>query len=351
MLIEGVFAATTTPFYSDERIYFRKLEANMARYSRSLLAGMIVLGSTGEAVMLDDAESREVLRVAAEATAAEKVLVAGVGRESVGATVALAEAAAEFRYDAVLVRPPSYYAGQLTSVAVLNYFRSVADRSPLPVLLYNIPKCVPYQIPIEVIGELAGHPNIIGIKDSSGSVERIQATMAATKGSLRRTVTVTPIFEAVTGRMLTPAAETGSSFVSAGELAGGSALATAPPAVPIKTRSREVGFQVLCGSGSALFASLEAGACGGILAFAACAPQACQEVYLAWKDHDLKLAEEKQQRIAAANNRIVGSLGVAGVKYACDFNGYYGGRPRSPLLGLTAQEKAEVEDLLAEVRN
>jgi dihydrodipicolinate synthase/N-acetylneuraminate lyase len=351
MLIEGVFAATTTPFYSDDRIYFRKLEANMARYSRSLLAGMIVLGSTGEAVMLDDAESREVLRVAAEATAAEKVLVAGVGRESVGATVALAEAAAEFRYDAVLVRPPSYYAGQLTSVAVLNYFRSVADRSPLPVLLYNIPKCVPYQIPIEVIGELAGHPNIIGIKDSSGSVERIQATMAATKGSLRRTVTVTPIFEAVTGRMLTLAAETGSSFVSAGELAGGSAVATAPPAVPIKTRSREVGFQVLCGSGSALFASLEAGACGGILAFAACAPQACQEVYLAWKDHDLKLAEEKQQRIAAANNRIVGSLGVAGVKYACDFNGYYGGRPRSPLLGLTAQEKAEVEDLLAEVRN
>jgi 4-hydroxy-2-oxoglutarate aldolase len=351
MLIEGVFAATTTPFYADEKIYFRKLEANMAHYSRSLLAGMIVLGSTGEAVMLDDAESREVLRVAAQATATEKVLVAGVGRESVGATVALAEAAAEFRYDAVLVRPPSYYAGQLTAAAVLNYFRSVADRSPLPVLLYNIPKCVPYQIPIEIIAELANHPNIIGIKDSSGSVERIQASVAATQDAPRRTVTVTPIFEAVTGRMLTPAAATGNSFVSAGALAGGSAVATAPPAVPIKTRSREVGFQVLCGSGSALFASLEAGACGGILAFAACAPQACQEIYLAWKDHDLKLAEEKQQRIAAANNRIVGSLGIAGVKYACDFNGYYGGRPRSPLLGLTAEEKAEVERLLSEVRN
>jgi 4-hydroxy-2-oxoglutarate aldolase len=351
MLIEGVFAATTTPFYADEKIYFRKIEANMAHYSRSLLAGMIVLGSTGEAVMLDDAESREVLRVAAEATSAEKVLVAGVGRESVGATVGLAEAAAEFRYDAVLVRPPSYYAGQLTAAAVLNYFRSVADRSPLPVLLYNIPKCVPYQIPIEVIADLANHPNIIGIKDSSGSVERIQATVAATKDSMRRNVTVTPVFEAVTGRMLTPAQETASSFVSAGDLAGGSAVATAPPAVPIKTRSREVGFQVLCGSGSALFTSLEAGACGGILAFAACAPQACQEVYLAWKDHDLKLAEEKQQRITGANNRIVGSLGIAGVKYACDFNGYYGGRPRSPLLGLTAAERTEVESLLTEVRN
>lgn len=351
MLIEGIFAATTTPFYADERIYFRKLEANMARYSRSLLAGMIVLGSTGEAIMLDDAESREVLRVAAEATAPEKVLVAGVGRESVGATVALAEAAAEFRYDAVLVRPPSYYATQLTAAAVLHYFRSVADRSPLPVLLYNIPKCVPYQIPVEIIAELADHPNIIGIKDSSGSVERIKATVEATQKSLRRTFTVTPVFEAVTGRMLTPAAETGSSFVSAGELAGGSAVATAPPAAPIKTRSREVGFQVLCGSGSAVFASLESGACGAILAFGACAPQACQEIYLAWKDHDLKLAEEKQLRIAAANNRIVGSLGIAGVKYACDFNGYYGGRPRSPLLGLTAEERAEVESLLAEVRN
>jgi dihydrodipicolinate synthase/N-acetylneuraminate lyase len=351
MLIEGVFAATTTPFYTDEKIYFRKLEANMAHYSRSLLAGMIVLGSTGEAVMLDDAESRDVLRAAAEATAPEKVLVAGVGRESVGATVALAEAAASFRYDAVLVRPPSYYAGQLTTPAVLNYFRTVADRSPLPVLLYNIPKCVPYQIPIEIIAQLANHPNIIGIKDSSGSVERIQATVAATRDSLRRTVTVTPIFEAVTGRMMIPSAETGSSFVSAGDLAGGSAVATAPPAVPIKTRSREVGFQVLCGSGSALLASLQAGACGGILAFAACAPQASQEVYLAWKDHDLKLAEEKQHRIAAANNRIVGSLGIAGVKYACDFNGYYGGPPRSPLLGLTAAEKGEVESLLAEIRN
>ncbi len=352
MLIEGVYAATTTPFYPDERVYFRKLEANMARYSRSLLAGMIVLGSTGEAVMLDDAESRDVLRVAAEATASEKVLVAGVGRESVGATVALAEAAAQFRYDAVLVRPPSYYSSQLTAPAILNYFRSVADRSPLPVLLYNIPKCVPYQIPIEIIAELADHPNIIGIKDSSGSVERIRATVEATKSSLRRTVTVTPVFEAVTARMFTPAPEPAGTFVPAADLTGGVAVAaTAPPAAPVKTRSREVGFQVLCGSGSALYESLQAGSCGGILAFAACAPQACQEVYLAWKDHDLKLADEKQKRIAAANNRIVGALGIAGVKYACDFNGYFGGHARSPLLPLTAEEKAEVEGLLAQIRN
>ena len=160
----------------------------MARYSRSLLAGMVVLGSTGEAVELDDAETRDVLRASAQAAAPEKVLIAGVGRESVKGTVELAEVAADLQYDAVLVRPPSYYAGQMSSAAVLHYFRSIADRSPLPVVLYNIPKCVPYQIPIELIAELAQHPNIIGIKDSSGSVDRIRDTVAATRNAPRRTV-------------------------------------------------------------------------------------------------------------------------------------------------------------------
>src|SRR5271165_3585363 len=157
MLIEGIFAAVPTPFYPNEQIYFRKLEANVARYSRSLLSGMLLLGSTGEAVALDEAESRDVLRVAAEAAAPEKVLIAGVGHESVKTTVELAEAAAQFRYDAVLVRTPTYYAGQMSSAAVLHYFRSVADRSPLPVLLYNIPRWVPYSIPIELVAELAQH--------------------------------------------------------------------------------------------------------------------------------------------------------------------------------------------------
>ena len=87
------------------------------------------------------------------------------------------------------------------------------------------------------------------------------------------------------------------------------------------------------------------------MAFAAFAPQAAEEIYLAWKEHDLKLAEEKQQRILAAGNRIVGTFGLAGIKYACDFNGYYGVRPRSPILPLSAAQKAEVEQLLAEIRN
>ena len=351
MLIEGIFAAVPTPFYPDEQIYYRKLEANVAHYSRSLLAGMVIMGSTGEAVELNDAESREVLRVAGQAAAPEKVLVAGVGRESVHATVELAEAAAEAHFDAVLVRTPTYYAPAMSTVAVLHYFRSVADRSPLPVLLYHIPKFVPYAFPIEVVAQLSGHPNIIGIKDSSGEVARIRDLVAATRETPKRTVTVTPIFEAVTGRMLAAKQEPVGGFVPASDLNGGVALAPAPSVPAIKTRTREVGFQVLSGSPGTLLDSLEAGASGAILAFAACAPQACQEIYLAWKDHDLALAREKQQRIAAAGKRVAGDFGIAGIKYACDFNGFYGGRPRSPLLPLTAEQKAEVEQLMADIRN
>ncbi|MGH9591181.1 MAG: dihydrodipicolinate synthase family protein [Terracidiphilus sp.] len=353
MLLEGLFAAVTTPFYPDERVYFRKIEANMERYSRSLLAGMVVLGSTGEGVALNDAETRDVLRTAAEATAPEKLLIAGVGRESVKGTVELAEAAAEFHYDAVLVKTPSYYRGKMSAPAtVLNYFRSVADRSPLPVILYNIPQNVPYELPVAVIGELAQHPNIIGIKDSQGIPERIPATVEATRNAPRRSVTVTPVFEAVTGRMLMhkPEPSTGT-FVPAGELAGGAAVATAPPAPALKTRTKDVGFQTLVGSSGLVFAGLQAGASGAVLAFAACAPQACTEIYIAWKEHDLKLAEEKQQRIVEAAKCISVGMGISGMKYACDFNGFYGGCARSPLLPISAEQKANVERVLAETRS
>jgi dihydrodipicolinate synthase/N-acetylneuraminate lyase len=351
MLIEGVFAAVTTPFYSDERVYFRKLEANVVRYSRSQLAGMVVLGSTGEAPALDDVETRDVLRTAAEAAAAEKVLIAGVNRESLHAVIELAETAAEFQYDAVLVRTPTYYSTQMTPSVVANYFRAVADRSPLPVVLYNIPRCVPYQIPVEMVAELAHHANIIAIKDSSGSLDRIKGIVEATREVQKRTVTVTPIFEAVTARMLNAAPTLSTSFVPAGDLAGGPAIAVAPPTARLKTRTKEVGFQVLTGSAGIILPSLEAGASGAILGFAACAPEACYEVYFAWKDRDAKLAADKQASIATPNQKIVTEMGIAGVKYACDFNGYYGGYPRQPLLPLTSEQKAEVEGLLAEIRN
>ncbi|HEU5351215.1 MAG TPA: dihydrodipicolinate synthase family protein [Terracidiphilus sp.] len=353
MLLEGVFAAITTPFYPDERVYFRKLEANVAHYSRSLLAGMMVLGSTGEAASLNDEESREVLRTAAEAAAANKVLIAGVGQNSVRATLEMADAAAKFDYDAVLVRLPPYYASVMTTGTMLEFFCNVADRSPLPVVLYNIPRFVPAQIPVEVAAEMARHPNVIGMKESSGQMERITALIAATKDAPKRQTSVTTIFEAVTGRMLKQQPkEPGQphGFVAAAELSG-VAMAAVAPLPTLKTRTRDVGFQVLSGSVSTFLESLEAGATGAVLAFGACAPQACQEIYLAWKDRDHALARAKQERVAEAASEIVGGLGISGVKYACDFNGYFGGRARQPLPALTAAQKQRVEELLAGTRN
>jgi 4-hydroxy-2-oxoglutarate aldolase len=350
MLLEGIFPAVTTPFFADGQLYLHKLEQNVARYSKTAAAGLVVLGSTGEAVMLNDEESREVLRAAAGAAAPEKVLIAGVGRESVIATLKMADVAAEAGYDAVLVRTPHFYGPQLTPLAMLTFFRTVADRSSLPVILYSIPKFTHYDLPVAVIAELAHHPNILGLKDSSGNVARIAEVAAATSAVPKRATTVTPIFTAVTARMQAAALE--STLVAIGGRSvsmGGAATAVASSA--LKTRTREVGFQVLSGSSEKLHASLAAGASGAVMAMAACAPQACHEVYVAWKEKDEPLAEEKQQRLIAPSIYVAGTLGIAGVKYACDLNGYYGGRARLPLLPLDAEQQAEVARQMQDLRN
>lgn len=351
MLLEGIFPAATTPFYPDGRLYLKKLEHNVERYSRTPVAGIVILGSTGEAVMLGDEDSRHVLRHARGAATPEKVLIAGIARESVAETLHLAEYAAEQQYDAVLVRTPAYYAAHTGAAEMLTYYRTLADRSPLPVIIYSIPKFTHYEIPLELVAELAQHSNIIGIKDSSGSVERIAALVEATRNAPRRQVTVTPVFTPFTSRMLLdiPLA----NFVSVESL-GGAALdiALIPPPIEAKpTRTKQVGFQVLGGAANQLFDSLQAGAAGGILALAACAPQACQEIYTAWKENDPALSALKQQRVVEASQVVLGRYGVPGIKHACDLNGYYGGRPRLPLLPLNAAQQAEVAHVMADLRN
>ena len=354
MLLEGIFAAVTTCFYPDGRPYWRKLEANIDRYSRTAMSGMVLLGSTGEAVMLSDEESREALRVAGNAAAPEKVLMAGVGRESVIETLRLADFVAGLEYDAALVRTPHYYRKQMRNREMLTYYQAVADRSPLPVALYSVPSCTAYDLPVEVVAELAMHPNIIGMKDSSGNVERIGELVKATQSARKRTVTVTPVFAAVTSRMLSSQTvkEEIATFVAAEQLVSGATVLAAPaPRRPLKTRTREVGFQILCGSAQTLYPSLEAGATGGVLALASVAPQACGEVYTAWAEKDPALAAEKQQRIVRAGVEIAGKMGIPGIKYALDLNGYYGGRPRMPLLPLTGEEQRQVDELMADIRN
>lgn len=357
MLLEGVFPPITTCFYPDGRPYWRKLEHNVERYSRAPVSGLVLLGSTGEAVMLSDEESREALRVAREAASAEKVLIAGVGRESALETLRLAEEAARLGYDVVLVRTPHFYRPQMGEREMLTFYQAVADRSPLPVLLYNIPAYTAYELPVRVVGELAGHPNIIGIKDSSGSVERIGELVEATRGAQTRTVTVTSVFAAVTGRMLAEGREDthpAPGLIAASQLgSGGGAAVAAPSAVEKRPilRTRQVGFQVLFSRAQTFHAALEAGATGGVIALSTFAPQAVHEIYTAWKDRDAALAQEKQRRVAGAEGEVCRGMGIPGIKYALDWNGYFGGRARLPLLPLTADRQSRVEELLEDLRN
>jgi len=360
MLLHGIFPPIATPFYPDAKVYFRKLEQNVEQYSRAPIAGIVVQGSTGEAILLSDQERREVFKSARSAASNEKVLIAGTGIESAIETLRLTEYAYEIGYDIAMVRTPHYYKGQMANPAnMLAFYRFVCDRSPLPVIIYNFPQATGYDIPAEVVIELAEHPNMIGIKESSGSIEKVQRMVEGTR-HIKRTATVTETFSAVTGRMM-KAAISSTADADGGALVPVGALAGTPfPRKPssaavkvvggLKTREKEVGFQVLVGAAHKLHPSLEVGAVGAILAFADCAPTACCEIYAAWKDGDSTLAGEKQERIAKAAERIVGGLSIPGVKYAMDYNGFYGGPPRLPLLALTADKKLEVEQLLGDIR-
>jgi len=354
MLLHGIFPPITTPFYPDGKVYFKKLEHNVERYSKTPVAGLTVLGSTGEAIMLSDEERRQVLKAAREATAPSKVLIAGTGIESGIETLRLTEYAAELGYDVALVRTPHFYKKVMHPANLLAFYRTVADRSPLPVMIYNVPGFTGYDIPAEVVVELAGHSNIIGMKESSGDVEKIRKMVEGTR-QVKRSASVTETFDAVTPRMLKT---TSGGNGQDGELVQVSALGGAKPSSSavsvvsgIKTRQKEVGFQIVVGLAQKLAPSLEAGAVGGILAFADAAPTACYEIYAAWKEGDTKLANEKQERISKATERISGELGIPGLKYGMDLNGYFGGPARLPLLPLTAALKSEVEQLLADVRN
>src|SRR5436853_2406600 len=286
MLLHGIFPPITTPFYPDGKVYYKKLEANLERYSRTPVAGIVVLGSTGEAILLSDEERHEVLKTARAAAAPNKVLIAGTGIESASETLRLTEYAASLGYDLAMVRTPHYYKSQMKPANMLAFYRTVADRSPLPVIIYNFPQATGYDIPAEVVIELAEHPNLIGIKESSGDVEKVRRMVESTR-HIKRTATVTETFDAVTPRMLQASVnDNGAELVPVTALAAAAKPSSSAVSVVgrLTTRQKEVGFQVLVGAAQKFDPSLRAGAVGGILAFACPAPTACYEIYAAWKE-------------------------------------------------------------------
>ncbi len=330
MLLEGVFLPLTTPFHPDGRLFVRKLEANVARYSLTPAAGMIVGQIEPDA--LSDAEAASVLQHAMHSAAETKVMIAAVGRESLSRTLALADTAASLGYDVVAVKPPSFAVDPAMTTETTNYFRMVADHSALPLLL-DTP-----DLPVAVSAELARHPNIYGALSGSTA-----ALLAATT-EVTREVNVTMTFAAATGRMI----QRGSGLISAANLTAGSVVPVGAPAV--KTRRKKVGFQVLAIETGLMLHAWRAGASGAVPRLSPCAPQACCEVWQAYKDGDQGLADEKQDRILRAAALTEGTRGAAAIKYGCDVNGYFGGWPRLPLLPLEAAVKVELEESLANLK-
>ena len=190
------------------------------------------------------------------------------------------------------------------------------------------------------------------MKESGGDIEKLRRMVEGTR-QVKHAATVTETFDAVTPRMLkTSSNGQGGELVQVAALGGAKLSSSGVNVVSgIKTRQKEVGFQVLVGLAQQLEPSLQVGAVGGVVAFADVAPTACYEIYAAWKEGDSGLARLKQERIANAAQRVGSELGIPGMKYGMDLNGYYGGPARLPFLPLTADLKAEVERLLADIRN
>jgi len=286
--LRGILAPVVSPFDGRGDVDLDGFASNVRAHVSAGACGIVVTGSTGEAALLDDAERNALVSRARRELPDGCTLLAGTGAESTRATIARSRAAADRGADAVLVVAPHYYGEAMTPDALLSHYHQVADASPIPVLLYTIPKYMHFALPPEVVAQLARHENIVGMKDSSGD-----ATLLA--------------------RYL---------------------------------ESQSDSFHVLTGSGVLFGDALRMGAHGGILAVSLFAPELSFDVWRARERGDQAAVVRAQEMLAPLAAKIVGGMGVAGVKAAMDSVGLTGGAPRSPLRPLSAPARAMLADLL-----
>lgn len=291
MVISGIFPALVTPFRSDESVSLDGVTENIRRYNSTALAGYVVLGSTGESVMLDQHEADSVLAAVREAATPDKLLIAGTGAESTAETIARTKRAAALAYSLALVKTPYYYKPSYRAETFIQHYRAVADASPIPILLYSVPIFTGVTLESPEVVALASHPNIVGIKDSSGSIQRI-----------------------------------------------GEIVAAAPKH-----------FCVLTGGAAVLYPALAVGARGGILALAAAIPEKCAELFALFERGEHARARELQLLLVNASKRIVSECGIPGVKYAMDLRGYHGGVSRRPLPPLSEEKKHSIAAILSQI--
>ena len=284
--ITGVFAPVVTPFLKDE-IAFDKLAENIDKLNSSSLLGYFALGSNGESKALTYEESNQVLEAIVASAADDKTIMAGAGAESTKETIRRTEQVAALGAHFASILTPHYFKKQMTDSVLINYYQQVADACPIPILLYNAPGFTGLTLSAKVVSELAAHPNIIGMKDTSSGNKDTYLNSA---------------------------------------------------------RGKE--YAVLAGSANDFFPSLILGAVGGVLSLANAFPKICYELYQLTLQGRIEQARNLHQIIIQANKAVSGTYGVAGVKAAMNLAGYFGGEPRLPLLALNAEQTETLQKSL-----
>lgn len=288
MDFSGVFPALVTPFSLDGSVSVADLKHNLQLYNRTGVAGYVVNGSTGESVLLSKSETEAILVAVKETASRDKKLIAGTGAESTAETIERTKRAAALGYDAALVKTPYYYKPAYKPEVYLQHYQRVADASPIPVLLYSVPQFTGVALEPPEVAKLAEHPNIVGMKESSGNVVRVAEIIAA-----------------------------------------------------VQPR-----FQVLVGSAPSVFPSVTVGARGAVLALASALPEKCVALYDLIRQGQQEKARELHTVILRASKLVVSEGGIAGVKYVMDQRGYRGGLPRLPLLPLQDEQKKRLNAFL-----
>ena len=289
MNLHGIFPPITTPFAADGSVALERLRQNLARYNSLPLAGYVCNGSTSESVLLLWDEVYKVWEAAKDAAAPGRILIAGTGAESTAETISHTNRAAALGFDAALVRTPSFYKPAISTEMLAAHYLRVADAARIPILIYSVPVFTHVTVEASLIERVAAHPNIAGIKDSSGDVEGSAKIMAAAPKD----------------------------------------------------------FCLLCGSAVTLYETLRRGATAAVLAVSNAFPEACIEIYEAARAGDSARASALQQRLVAPSKMLGPQYGIAGIKYAMDRLGFYGGPPRPPLLPVGEAAQREIDAMLA----
>jgi 4-hydroxy-2-oxoglutarate aldolase len=286
--IKGVIPPMLTPFRANGDVDYKKHIRNMELWNKSNLAGYLVLGSNSETAYMNEAEKIKLIKLTVKHAKKGRFILAGTGMESARETIAMTNKAADLGADAALVLTPSYYHSKMNEEAQIKFFTEVADKTKIPVMIYNVTAFTHINVTVNTVRVLSRHPNILGMKDSTGNVPQL------------------------------------TSFLSV----------------------IDKGFNLMTGTFSAWYPALALGIKAGIFAVSNCAPDECAAVQTAFDRGDLEKAREIYFRIFPVNNAVTATYGIPGLKYASDLTGYGGGHVRSPLLPLKEVEKAKINEIL-----